>query len=51
MRQSLVGLRGELNSLCEESRQGLSYMNKRLDDAVENRERFAALEAKLAARN
>ncbi len=51
MRQGQVGLRGELSSLREEMRQGLAYTNKRLDDAVDIRERLAALEAKMASRN
>jgi hypothetical protein len=51
LRQGQAGLRGELNSLREEMRQGMSYMGKRLDETLEIRERLAALEAKLAARN
>ena len=51
LRQGQASLRGELNSLREETRQGLAYTNKRLDEAVDIRERLAALEAKLAARN
>jgi chromosome segregation ATPase len=58
VRQGNGGLRGEMNSLREEirslreeTRQGLAYTNKRLDESAEIRERLAALEAKMAARN
>ena len=57
MEEGLAAMRGEVASLEKRMEGGLAavrmeigYTNRRLDEALEIRERLAALEAKVAAR-